>query len=448
MSHRQFSVILGLLGALSLAIRLTYVLAFHQEAPLNGDGDWYHGAANALADGHGYADPFGLPEHTPSAIHPPAWTTLLAGASYLGLRSLTAHQLVACVIGASTVVVIGLAGRAIANARVGLLAAFIAAIYPNFWAHDAFVLSETLVLCLSAVVVFVAYLFSSRPTLSRAIMLGGASGLLALTRAEAILIALLVITPLTLFRFHLPRRQRFQLFGAAAAATVVVVAPWISFNMTRFQKPALLSTGLGPILVAANCATAYGGEKLGYYGSFYECFPRKGPSQRKFDESSSDVFWRGKAVEYARNHTSKLPVVLTARLGRTWGFFRPAQQLRFDSTQGLPGKGEAREAIVSWFGLGMYYALVPSAVVGGVLLRRRGTPIFPLVALVLVVSAATLLTFGQTRYRAMAEVALVLLAAVALETGWAWLRARRPGAPLSGEVRSVEKRVKADVGSL
>jgi hypothetical protein len=50
-----------------------------------------------------------------------------------------------------------------------------------------------------------------------------------------------------------------------------------------------------------------------------------------------------------------------------------------------------------------------------VLLRRRGLPRLHLLAWPAIVTAVAALTMGTTRYRVPAEVALVLLAAVALE---------------------------------
>jgi len=79
-------------------------------------------------------------------------------------------------------------------------------------------------------------------------------------------------------------------------------------------------------------------------------------------------------------------------------------------------------------GFFMYFVLLPLAVVGAVLARRRHVPIYPLLAFPAVVVLSVLFTIGQTRYRAPAEISLVLLAAVAVEAGIrAWRqRTERP----------------------
>ena len=78
------------------------------------------------------------------------------------------------------------------------------------------------------------------------------------------------------------------------------------------------------------------------------------------------------------------------------------------------------------------------AVLGVVVLRRRRVPVFPLLAFPITVLISVALTFGQARYRAPAEAALVILAAVAIDA--AIERRREPsGAPNDGEPDGTER---------
>ena len=61
-----------------------------------------------------------------------------------------------------------------------------------------------------------------------------------------------------------------------------------------------------------------------------------------------------------------------------------------------------------------FYVIALLAIAGAVVLRRRGEPLRLLLALPLLVSVVVVLTYGATRFRAAAEVALVVLAAVAV----------------------------------
>ena len=62
----------------------------------------------------------------------------------------------------------------------------------------------------------------------------------------------------------------------------------------------------------------------------------------------------------------------------------------------------------------MFYVLALASVAGAVLLRRRRLPLLPLLSLAIVVTAAVALTFGQTRYRASAEVTVVVLGGIGI----------------------------------
>ncbi len=58
-------------------------------------------------------------------------------------------------------------------------------------------------------------------------------------------------------------------------------------------------------------------------------------------------------------------------------------------------------------------------------MRRRKVPIYPLVAIAVIATFAAAITFGVTRYRAPAEVALVLAAAIGAGAVWTNWRTRR-----------------------
>jgi len=96
--------------------------------------------------------------------------------SLLRLDTFLDHQIWSCIIGAGTVVVVGVAGREIAGARVGLVAAFLAAVYPNMWFYDSVVMSETLILLTTARAILIAYRFARRQSFGFAVGLGVSVG--------------------------------------------------------------------------------------------------------------------------------------------------------------------------------------------------------------------------------------------------------------------------------
>jgi hypothetical protein len=81
-------------------------------------------------------------------------------------------------------------------------------------------------------------------------------------------------------------------------------------------------------------------------------------------------------------------------------------------------------------GLLALYASVPLGIAGAVILRRRRVPISPLVAPVFVATLSAMLAFGNPRYRASADIALVVLSAIALDALLVrWTRRHAPAEP-------------------
>jgi Dolichyl-phosphate-mannose-protein mannosyltransferase len=309
---------------------------------------------------------------------------------------------------------VGIAGRQVAGRRTGLIAAFVAAVYPNIWMNDGAVMSETLALLCGVLVVIAAYAAWSRPDALRFALVGGAVGLSMLARAEAAMLVPLVAWPLAAWAVGLRGwRRRASLGALASGVALLVVLPWVVPNLFRFEEPATLSTQLGPTLDVANCDETYSGAALGSWS--HACALRSDaevkadPELATSDRSVIGNHLTDQALTYARENADRLPAVVAARFGRTWGLYVPIGQLNFDRF------AENRPKGFSELGLGMYYAVAVTSVAGVVVLRRRGVPSFPLVALVISVAVTVVLFYGSTRFRAPAEPALVILGAVAVD---------------------------------
>jgi asparagine N-glycosylation enzyme membrane subunit Stt3 len=109
-------------------------------------------------------------------------------------------------------------------------------------------------------------------------------------------------------------------------------------------------------------------------------------------------------------HKGRLPLVMLARIGRTWSVFRPGDMIDFNA-------GEDRDRWVTRLGLIFYYPTLLLGIVGGVeLWRRRRRVWWVLVVPAIAVTIGVALTYGQTRFRAAAEPSLALFAAVGIVT--------------------------------
>ena len=406
---RRFTITLGVVVAGALVVRLVYVLVQLRHDPLGGDSLYYSLQGHDLAHGRWFIEPyrFRLDHVTePSAYHPPLFSLYLGVVSRLGADSFLAHRIAACVVGAAAVGAIGFLGRRLAGNRVGLLAAGIAALYPYLWVNDAVVLSESLLALITALMLLAAYAFWRIPSPWRAAALGAGIGLLALTRAEGVLLFALLALPVAFAVPGLDWRRRLERIGVMALAALALVLPWVAFNLARFEAPAYLSTGSGVTLVDSSCNAVYSGPFIGWWS--FLCIPDRISN----DEAVNDRENREVALRYVRRHVSELPRVVAARVGRMWGVFRPLQ------TADLDGRGVNADRA----GLAASYVLIPLAIGGLVMLRRRREPILPMLALGAMVTITAALFYGAVRFRVPADVAIVVCAAVALDAAWCKLR--------------------------
>jgi hypothetical protein len=409
MRSRRWWLWLGLIAAAGLALRIAYVLITKNPRAVGGDSFYYHYGANLLVEGRGFPDPIQLLQfhrEMPGAAHPPGYILALAIPSLFRLDTFLDHQIWSCIIGGATVLLVGVTGKEIAGPRVGLIAAVLAGVYPSVWFYDSVVMSETLILLTTTLAILIAYRFARRRSVGLAIGLGIAVGVAALTRAESILLVPLLVVPLALWLRDVDLRRRLGLLAIATGATLVTVAPWVGYNLVRFEDPVFLSSNLELTLLSANCDDTYYGPFLGFWA--LRCGTQFVPP--KGDASVQARFFRAKVREYVDDHKSRVPVVVLAREGRTWGFMNANQQITIDQIEG-------KELNTSRIALGMYYALLALSVVGVVALRRRRVPLTPLLAVLGAVALTVGFVYGTTRFRAPAEVSLVLLGSVGIDAG-------------------------------
>ncbi len=410
---RWFGWTLAGVAFAALALRVAYVLVDRRDVNPMGDAYFYHAGANLLADGKGFIVPWLYPAaRLAAAEHPPLYMLFLSVPSVLGMHSVLTHVLWSCLLGTATVVVVGFVGRAVGGERVGVIAALIAALYPNIWAPDGMLQAETLAMFVTMLAVLLAYRYWRRPSWPRLVWLGAVCGAAALTRSELVLLIPFLVLPLALRTRVRSLRDRLVWFAAATLAAVLVIAPWSVYNATRFQHPIILSAQAGALLSAANCDSTYFGNLQGYFD--IECTARidRRELSEHDDQSVEDLVNRRAAFAYVRGHLSRLPTVERVRLQRLVGLYHPSAYVRADVFF------DGRDLWVSWAALWSFYGLALLSVAGTVVLLRRPkphVPLLPLLAPVATVVVTVLATYASTRFRATAEPSLAILAAVAID---------------------------------
>lgn len=443
-----------------LALRVFWVLAVRPECGPDGTGEagcvailggvndplHFHLQGNHLADGHWFIDPLlfrATGEMMPSASKVPLFSSYLGVVSFFGGDTVLAHRLAACVAGAAAIVAIGLIVRLLAGPRAGLGAAAIAAVYPNLWINDVLLQAESLFAALVAGMILAAYRYWQRPALATAAILALTMGLTALTRPEGVMLAVVTGVPLVL-RARPDWRLRFRDLAVLGLGGLVLLGPWLAWNQVRFDEPVFLSSGSGGVLSTANCEATYGGNLLGYATNCFDPAPvaeevgidvDEVPAYlRTLSEVERDAYARDQGQAFIQDNLDRLPVVVAARVGRMWDVYRPGQNIVLNDSI------EARGLQTSRVGVAAYFLILPLAIGGVAVLWRRRIPISPLVAAPLVVSFVAAVTYPATRYRVSADVALIVLAAVAIEVVVRrWYPAPQPGLVSTEEGQPVER---------
>jgi Dolichyl-phosphate-mannose-protein mannosyltransferase len=406
---RSFGWGLALVALVAWTIRVVDSLRYDPPTWFT-DATFYHEQANFIANGYGFARPLTEPPAA-TALHPPLYPLLLSISSVFGAESFLSHQMVSVLIGTAGVVVIGLLGREIGGKAVGLVAAALAAVYPNLWVLDDRLWSEGLAATLTATVLLFAYRFRRRRTMIDALVLGALLGLAGLARSETLLLLVLVAVPIALLGKGESWLRRLTYVGVIGVAAVAVLSPWIVRNLMTFDRPVPFSTNGNLIFAVTNCDRTYRGAELGSWE--YHCSRYHGPG----DESEIAFRAQEKGLDYLMAHRERfVTAVVWARIGRMWDVYRPIANAR-------GGRREGRSVSLSYLGLAAYWAILPFAAVGVWCVHRLGrVPVWPLLMVLVATTIVAAVSYGASRFRAPAETALIVLAAVGLCAGWQWLR--------------------------
>ncbi len=433
-SRLRFAIALAAIAIAALSIRIAFVVIVDPSVPKIGDASAYHLLGEHLARGDGYIRPFDellLHRTRATAEYPPLFPALLAVPARIGLHSVEQQRLFLALVGTGTVVLIGLLGRRVGGTAVGLIAAALAACSPMLFQSEGILMAEALYAPLVVIALLLTYRAYDKPTMGRFIALGAVIGLAMLTRAEGALVGLLLVIGLCWRGVRLPARDRLVRGAAALGVALAVLAPWTIRNAAKFHTVVPVSNNAATLIDGANCDSTYAGATLGLWRETFSqfgdrarelpqasaCFEGFDIADPNFDEAKVASMHRRDGVDYARDHLGSLPKVMVTRVLRTWALYAPRQQVNFEALEGRPREWQMRGTVMYWF-------VLPLAIVGVVISRRRRSVIWPLVTTALAVSVVSALTYGQQRFRVGAEPALLVLAAVTLAAIWRALTQR------------------------
>lgn len=404
----RFWMLLGVAAVVGLFARLYYVLVVVRgKITLSGDAETYFLLGKRLATGGGYVRAREAID-IPTAEFPPAYPLLLGALDFVGLTSATGQRLFGVLIGVGTVVVIGLLGSAVAGRTVGVVAAFIAALYPQLITFDGTLMSEGLFVALISLTLLGAVRAmdpSENAPTKWWVLASVSTGIGILTRTEALLLLPFILIPGTVFASansgSLAARSRGALLVCAGSA--VALSFWTIRNARALGRFQPFTNNSGTALSGANCDAVYEGPQIG--GWRLDCVPKYDSSITPESDFADEA--RQAGMQYISAHLSDLPRVVAARLARTFGLWDIRTSLFFESTEG-------RDYDWLWAGWIVWLFIAALAVVGVGTLRSKGIRFWPLLMPFAIVVLMSMITYGNQRFRAGAEPGLVVLAGVGL----------------------------------
>jgi hypothetical protein len=421
-------IVLGALG-IRLAV-LDATASPIPPPPTVTDAAAYRLLGTNLAHGRGYIRPFDLQRqgrHVATAEYPPVFPAFLAAADVVGISSETWQRRLLCVVGSLTVGLVGLVARRFGGDVVGLGAAGLAALQPAMWSTDTSPLSEPLAAFLGMAIVLTAVSVWDRPRTWSWVLLGALTALGGLVRTEVLLMGVLLIVPLAVHQRGGFRRQ-LTCAGLAFGAMVLVLAPWTIRNWLTFHQFVPISNNVGSALRGANCDGAYrgpfkglwvtninvvGGQQVDPQGRCFSGFV----ITRGQNEAQAATVLRNDGVRYVLHHMGQVPGVVAVRVLRTVGLYHFDQQVNF-------ARFEGRTLRWDRWGTRLFQLLAVVALLGLFFRPRDHGPRWILGVPLLAVLVTVASSYGNFRFRAVADPVIVVLAALAVGDFVRWLQAR------------------------
>ena len=374
------------------------------------DSLYYSAQARQLVDGVWFREIF---VDQPGAEHGPLTSVLLATVSWVD-DPVPWQRLLTVLCGIATIAVVGLLARRLCGARVALVAAAIAAAYPNLWMNDGLVMSESLSVLLVCLTLWTAHRILTRPTMRGAVLVGAVAGLAALARSELALLApaIIVLLVFEVRRTRLPDqpwKRAVRTPVLVGLASLVTVLPWVLFNLARFDESVTLTTNDGTTLLGSYCDASFSGQNIGGWSLL--CVVADPDYAMDEEPSVRSARQRGLAIDYAKEHVRDIPKVVAARIGRTLDLYGLDSLVAQDV-------GEERYRWASWAGIAAWWTIALLAIRGSIVLWRATAdarwPFLLMLCPVASVLVTTVVFYGGHRIRSSMEATVVVFAALAV----------------------------------
>lgn len=410
------------IAAVGLGLRVAWALYARGAPPadwfVSGDQYSYYFYGNEIARGRGY---IGYLTGTATAYYPIGYPAILGILYFVVLHTpvpnnlMLATALFHAVIGAASVALVFVVGRAMAGVRVGLLAAGLLAVFPNVIYQVSSVQLETtfIFFVLLSLAVIVSHDWSlGPPSTGRLLVLGLAVGAGVLVRP--FLAVLFVGLAAALSSLGIGWRRVAIGVAIPLGVTIAMSIPWTIRNAVQMHAFIPSSTNMGDTLCIDRNMDAKGGFRFAAHDGCVD------PGLPEVERNTGNA---KKAIRFVLRHPAREALQIVRR-GRLM-FANDNDGILAVQTLGSgPVLSErvvdVAKPVADWY----FYAVVALALVGlPSLWDRRNRPQRWLVLSGLVgLLVIPLLLWGNPRFHLPLAPFLVLCAALAIDQLWMKLR--------------------------
>ena len=398
-----------LIGFFALLIRLIYLFKLRGTpllAVVIGDARQYDLWAGQIASGHWIGSEV--------FYQTPLYPYLLAVIFKVGGHSLFVVRVVQAILGATSCVFLGLAGRRFFDQRVGIIAALLLAIYPPAIFFDGLIQKASVDLFLTTLLLALLAEFYHRPRWEWLAVAGAALAAFTLNRENArVLYPVIAIWLLIYFR-HISFKRRAVWVAIFTAAVALVLLP-VGIRNYHVGGEFMISTAqLGPNL--------YIGNHPGAEGTYEPLVPGRGNAAYERDDAKrlaeeamgctlsagqiSD-YWVRRSLGYVRSQ----PWDWLRLMGRKFMLVFSATEAADTESIEVYSEYSLILRIFWWLNFGV---ILPLAVFGAWLSRRHWRRLGVLAAILLAMAFAVTIFYVVARYRFPLVPIIILFAAAAL----------------------------------
>lgn len=310
-------------GVLLLALVLRMAAAFVWQDRMPADKQFvfpdsysYWALGRSIAQGEPYQ--YGTPDAR--VFRTPGYPLLLAGLFSLGAESVLAARLLGAVLGTAAVAATYALARVLFNARAGVLAALITAVYPGAIALSVFVLSEALFVPLMMLNLLLWALAWRLPNRNGARMAAAGAGIAAAAATLArpswlMLVPLAIVVGLLIAP---ARAKHLELSLCVLALLILCMTPWWVRNArvtgrfvpTTLQVGASLYDGLNP--------QATGASDMRFVPDFQRQQRDQPLAEGESLEYALDRRMRNAALDWARQNPWRVMELVAIKFARMW----------------------------------------------------------------------------------------------------------------------------------